>query len=158
MVYLTRKKKGQKYYLYLEESTWVNGRSKRLWQKYLGPEDRLRDLSVKNLFSKHLGDLKITTLEFGLSAALWQIAEKIGLSSIIDANTGKKRDQGLSVGEYITIAAINRCCKPVSKSKLGKWFEKDWLSTQYEINPKKKICQDMTFLYSHHDNGIFLVN
>ncbi len=136
MVYITRRKKKGKIYLYLEESARINGKPRRVWQKYLGPEERLKDLNLSGLFTKHEDSLKISTLGFGLSSALWQIAEFIELTSIIDKHTNKKREQGLSVGEYITIAAINRCCSPSTKSKLGLWFEKDWLSTQYDIKPK----------------------
>ena len=135
MVYISRRKKNGKYYLYLEESARIDGKPRRVWQKYLGPEDRLKDLTLSGLFSKHSTQIKIKTFDFGISSALWQIAEKIGLAAIIDKNTTKKREQGLTVGEYITLAAINRCCNPCSKSKLGNWFEKDWLSTRYDIKP-----------------------
>jgi transposase len=136
MVYLTRKKKKGKYYLYLEEKAWINGRTRRVWQKYLGPEDRLEDIKFTSLLTKHSTNVELQTIEFGASAALWQIAEEIDLVGIVDANTGKKRKQNLSLGEYITIAAINRCVAPCSKSKLKRWFEKDWLSTRYGVDPK----------------------
>jgi transposase len=136
MVYLTRKKKNGKYYLYLEKSAWINGRSSRVWQKYLGPEDRLQTLDFNGLLTKHVDIIDVQTIEFGISAALWQMAGEINLAGIIDANTGKERDQNLSLGEYITIAAINRCVAPCSKSKLKRWYEKDWLSTRYDIDPK----------------------
>jgi len=136
MAYLTRKKKKGKYYLYLEESAWIDGKSKRLWQKYLGPEDRLSDLNFRGLLTNTKENVSFQSFEFGISAALFQIAKKIQLSQIIDNQTSKKRDQGLTLGEYITIAAINRCTAPCSKSNLAKWFKKDWLSSQFDINPE----------------------
>lgn len=136
MVYLTRKKKKGKYYLYLEESMWIHGKSQRAWQKYLGPEDKLKNLKLTGLFTKYEKQIEVQVIEFGISAALWQMAEEINLKGIIDAHAGKTRDQNLSLGEYITIAAINRCVAPCSKSKLQRWFEKDWLSTRYAIDPK----------------------
>ncbi len=136
MVYLTRKKKSGKYYLYLEQSAWINGRSRRLWQKYLGSEDRLKDLDFNSFLTKHLDKIEVQTIEFGGSAALWQIAEEINLAGIIDDQTGKERKQNLSLGEYITIAAINRCIAPCSKSKLKRWYDKDWLSTRYNVDSK----------------------
>lgn len=39
------------------------------------------------------------------------------------------------MGEYITIAAINRCVAPCSKTQLKRWYEKDWLSTRYDVDP-----------------------
>ena len=136
MVYLTRKKKKGNYYLYLEEKAWINGRTRRVWQKYLGPEDKLKDIKFNSLLTRHANEVEVHTIEFGISAALWQMVEEINLAGIIDAHTGKKREQNLSLGEYITIAAINRCVAPCSKSKLKRWYEKDWLSTRYDIDPK----------------------
>ena len=141
MVYLTRRKKKGKVYLYLEQSARINGKPRRVWQKYLGPEDRLQELTFTGLFTKHHTNVIVSTLEFGASAALWKIANEIGLDIIIDRHTSKNRAQGLSVGEYLTIAAINRCVKPSSKSKLGDWFEQDWISTKYEITPEKLTSQ-----------------
>lgn len=136
MVYLTRKKKNGRYYLYLEKSARINGRSRRVWQKYLGPEDRIQDLDFNGLLTRHVDAIDVHTIEFGSSAALWQVAEEINLAGLIDTKTGKKRKQNLTLGEYITIAAINRCVAPCSKSKLKRWYEKDWLSTRYDIDPK----------------------
>jgi transposase len=135
MVYITRKKIKGNIYLYLEESTRIKGKRCRLWQKYLGPENSLKDLKISSLFTKNPEAIETNTLEFGISAALTQIAAKIGLANIIDRHVDKKRDQGLSVGEYITIAAINRCSGPCSKSKMSKWFVQDWVSSQYDIDP-----------------------
>ncbi len=136
MVYITRRKKKGKVYLYLEESARIEGKPRRVWQKYLGPEDRLKDLTLSGLFSKSPHQITINTFDFGISSALLQVAKKIGLSSIIDQFTNKKREQRLSVGEYIVIAAINRCCYPCSKSNLAKWFKNDWISTQFDVKPE----------------------
>jgi transposase len=136
MVYLTRKKKKGKYYLYLEQKAWIDGRTRRVWQKYLGPEDKLKDIKFNSLLTKHANKVEVQIIEFGISAALWQMANEINLAGIIDAHTGKERDQNLSLGEYVTIAAINRCVAPCSKSKLKRWYEKDWLFTRYDVDPK----------------------
>lgn len=66
-------------------------------------------------------------LSFGAEAAQLQIAEEIGIVSIIDKIV-PKREQGLSVGEYILIAAINRGCCPKSKRCMNEWFFKSMLS------------------------------
>jgi len=154
MVHITRKKKKGKYYLYLEESVWINGKSQRAWQKYLGPEDRLKDIKFTSLLTKHANKVEFQTIEFGISAALWQIAEEIDLAKVIDANTGKERKQNLTLGEYITIAAINRCVAPCSKSKLNRWYEKDWLSTRYDIDPKVLNAQTYWNHFQYLDKEI----
>ena len=52
MVYISRRKKKGKYYLYLEESARIDGKPRRVWQKYLGPEEKLKDLTLSGLFTK----------------------------------------------------------------------------------------------------------
>jgi len=132
MVCLSKKKKNGKYYYYLEERAWINGKSTRLWQKYIGPEDKLREMKITLSPQK----LEYKMMKFGTSAALLQIAKKIGLIEIIDEITGKKRQQNLSLGEYMLINVINRCIAPSSKTQLGKWFEQDYLSTVFEVEPE----------------------
>jgi len=141
MVYISRRKKKGKYYLYLEESARIDGKPRKVWQKYLGPEEKLKDLTLSRLFAKQPNQINITTFDFGISSALWQISEEISLTTTIDRNTNKNREQGLTVGEYITIAAINRCCKPCSKSALANWFKQDWLSTRFKIKPETLNAQ-----------------
>ena len=145
MVYITRKKKKGNIYIYIEESARINGKPCRLWQKYLGPEDSLKDLKISSLLTKHAEKIETKTIEFGISAALSQVAKEIGLAKLIDYNTGKLREQGLSVGEYIVIAAINRCAAPCSKSKISKWFERDWISSQFDISPNILNAGDSLF-------------
>jgi transposase len=136
-VYLTRKKKKGKYiHLYLEGRAWIDGRSRRTWQKYLGPEHLIKDMNLSGFLSKSSKQVETGTLEFGISAALWQIAKEIGLVDKINAVAGKSRNQNLTLGDYLSIAAINRCAAPCSKSMLPQWFAGDWLGTQYDIDPK----------------------
>ena len=75
MVRLDRRKKKGHVYLYLEERAWIDGKSKRLWQRYLGPEHKFKELSkiALNL------DIETETIEFGLIAALLLIAKNLGL-------------------------------------------------------------------------------
>lgn len=136
MVYLTRKKIKGHTYLYLVKDAWINGKSKHIWQKYIGSEEKIEAMALSNILSKEKKNhVEVENITFGISAALWQIAKEIGLTSIIDEVAGKSRRQGLTLGEYLTIAAINRCSAPCSKSKLGRWFAQDWLATQYKVDP-----------------------
>jgi transposase len=132
MVCLSKKKKNGKYYYYLEERAWINGKSTRLWQKYIGPEDKLKEMSISLSPKK----VEYKKMEFGGSAALLHVANKIGLIEVIDQVAGKKREQNLSLGEYMLINIINRCIAPTSKTQLGKWFEQDYLSTVFDIEPE----------------------
>lgn len=128
MVHLVKKKiKGQSY-LYLEECVWQNGKSKRLWQKYLGPEKQMQSVSSLSFEPS----FTIDNYDFGLPIALMQIVEKLDLIHIIDQAT-LKRKQGLSVGQYIVIAALNRCIKPISKRRLLNWFQSTYLQQFFPI-------------------------
>ena len=60
-------------------------------------------------------------------AALFDLAEQIGLVPLIDARL-PKRDQGLSVGQYLLLAAINRATHPTSKTRLADWYQRTVLT------------------------------
>lgn len=141
MVHLVKKVIKGNTYLYLEETAWINGKSTRVWQKYLGPEAKMREQTEFQLSP----EFTITTLDFGLPCALLQIVKKLGLIEIINDCTSK-RAQGLSVGHYIVLAALNRCVKPTSKSKIRRWFEKTALFKDFP--PIETYFDSMA--YSNH--------
>ncbi|HMF29793.1 MAG TPA: IS1634 family transposase [Candidatus Lokiarchaeia archaeon] len=149
LTYLTRKKKKGRNYLYLEGRAWFNGRSRRTWQKYLGPEDRVKDLDLSGILVKASAPVETEILEFGASAALWQVANEIDLVGIIDNVVGIARHQNLTLGQYLVIAAINRCVDPCSKSKLGLWFAQDWLSSQFSVDAKVLNAQTYWNHFQH---------
>src|SRR2546429_1127935 len=53
-------------------------------------------------------------LDWGLPQALWREADRAQVVEHVN-QLGPKRAQGLSTGDYLRLAAINRACKPVSK-------------------------------------------
>jgi len=61
--------------------------------------------------------------EFGALAALWSIAERLDLVGMID-RVGPKRAQGVSIGYYLVLAALNRVVAPRSKAQIGAWYDK----------------------------------
>lgn len=126
MVHLVKKIIKGKTYLYLQETARINGKSKRVWQKYLGSEDKIKEQTQFQLNP----EFTIQNLDFGLPVSLLKIAEKIDLVKIIDECV-TKRDQGVSVGKYVLFAALNRCVKPTSKSKIRRWFESTVLIQKY---------------------------
>jgi transposase len=68
---------------------------------------------------------KAAVREFGASTACLKIAQELDLVGIIDriVPKAKRSKPGPSVGEYILIAAINRCVAPRSKAKIGEWYD-----------------------------------
>ena len=65
----------------------------------------------------------VKVFQFGAIAALWQLAKKLNIVQIIDEQVGK-RAQGLSCGQYILLAALNRTVSPTSKACLHEWYQK----------------------------------
>jgi len=141
MVHLTRKKKHGIVYLYLEQTARVNGKSKRVWQKYLGREDTIIEsasLRVEDAYSTRVLDL-------GLPVTLLAVAKELKLVEIINDVT-RKRDQGLSVGHHFLLAALQRCVQPASKSKLEKWLENTYLP---DLLPRIDVNVDASAYWTH---------
>ena len=106
---------GRTYY-YLSQWGWKNGKCRRLSQKYLGkPEDIAQAVQGTGPTPEYA-----VVLDWGLPQALWQEADRAQLAQHVD-QLCPKRAQGLSTGEYIRLAAINRACQPVSKQAMWDW-------------------------------------
>jgi transposase len=111
----TRKINGHTYYYYSKWS-WVDGKCRRVWQKYLGKlEDWAPSIGTapRALYAEVFG--------FGLPAALWLELQRQQIVQAVD-ELCPKRAQGLSIGEYLAIAAVNRAADPVSKNAMWDWF------------------------------------
>src|SRR3989338_1196879 len=103
MSYLFRKKKsGKKFAWYLGENAWINGSSKRVWEKYVGTADAIKEMVENPSFPED-----VESLCFGLPAAMLGINQHLNFSHIVDKHCPKK-NQGLTVGEHILIDIINR--------------------------------------------------
>ncbi|MFC1834019.1 hypothetical protein ACFL2Q_04710 [Thermodesulfobacteriota bacterium] len=115
---LEAKKINGKTYYYYSKWRWIDGKCRRIWQKYLGkPADIARAMQGGGL-----SPLYAEIFQCGLPLALWMES----CHSKVVEETDKlcpKRGQGLSVGQYLAVAAINRAICP--KSKRGMW---EWLS------------------------------
>jgi len=114
---LTKKMiRGHPYY-YLRECQRVDGKPKIVWQQYLGsPAELVRRLAGP---TPH----KAVVREFGASAACVDVARQLDVAAIIDRHVPKRGVRGPSVGQYLLIAALNRCLAPRSKARIGAWYE-----------------------------------
>src|SRR6266704_3549572 len=109
---------GRTYY-YLSQWGWKNGKCRRLSQKYLG---KLEDLAQAVQGTGPAPEYAVV-LDWGLPQALWREADRAQVVEHVD-QLCPKRAQGLSTGDYIRLAAINRACKPVSKQSMWDWVSR----------------------------------
>lgn len=114
---IIKKKFGDRVYLYEAICKRVDGKPRIVHQKYLGkPED------VLGLPKEEPKAISARVYDFGAIAALLGIAEDLKFSEVINGVV-KKRKQGLSVGEYMLLAAINRVVAPRSKQQFWDWYQ-----------------------------------
>ena len=106
-------------YWQIVESRRVNGKPRPIVLMHLGTADGL----LKRLQKTDGNPIKAKVFQFGALAALWNIAAELDIVGIIDRHT-PKRDQGLSCGQYMLLAALNRCVAATSKSSLFDWYRK----------------------------------
>lgn len=122
MASLTKKVIGGRSYYYLRESGWVDGRPKIVRTTYLG-----RAEDIERRLAERPGEPKrVEVRSFGAVAAALKFCRELEVAEAIDRALGVSgsRRQGLSVGEMIMLAAINRACKPRSKRQLGDWHSR----------------------------------
>jgi transposase len=112
----TKKINGHTYYYYSQWG-WVNGKCRRKWQKYLGKLEDIRQACEGG----GPAPLYAEVFQWGLPTALWQEAVRAQIAAATD-QLCPKRDQGLSTGEYIALAAVNRAIRPASKRSFWNWF------------------------------------
>jgi len=120
MVSLIKKKIGKFTYWYARECAWVEGKPKIVWQKYLGKADAI----VEAMTGKPKAPTpKMAVLaEFGGVVACFAMSQRMRLREAVDQHV-PKRNQGLSVGTYMELAAINRVVAPTSKNTFAEWYQ-----------------------------------
>jgi len=132
-------------YWQIVESRRINGKPRPIVLMHLGTaEGLLRRLQ------QHSGKpVKAKVFQFGALAALWNIAEELNIIETIDQFVGK-RDQGLSCGQYMLLAALNRCVAASSKSSLYEWYRKTILHrlipTSKRLLTSQRFWDHMSYL------------
>jgi transposase len=118
MASLTKKIVNGRPYYYLRETARVGGRVKVVRQVYLG-----RAEDIEQRLAGAADPKSVVSRSFGAVAGALKLCRELEVAEAIDRAVGKAggRRQGLSVGEMIMLAAINRACKPRSKRQLGDW-------------------------------------
>ncbi|MCK5017437.1 MAG: IS1634 family transposase [Candidatus Peribacteraceae bacterium] len=118
MAYITKKRiKGLTYY-YAEECGRKNGKVKRVWQKYLGSIEKIIAAVERTDHQPAYAEI----FKLGCPAAYLNIIEEFDLIQTLD-DVLPKRNQRLSLGFYLILAAINRGIDAVSKRSIWRWFQ-----------------------------------
>src|ERR671924_1645683 len=107
MASLTKKVVNGRPYYYLRETARVGGRVKVVRQVYLG---RAEDLERR--LEEAAEPKAVISRSFGAVAAALKLCRELEVAEAIDRALGAGgRRSGLSVGEMLMLAAINRACK-----------------------------------------------
>lgn len=117
-----------KAYWYMGESKRINGKVKRIWQKYIGPVEKVAEELQHGPIPK-----EVDVLNLGVCGALMNINKDINFVNSVNKIV-KKREQGLTHGEHILLTIMNRIDNPQSKNKLGNWFDGTILKRIYPVN------------------------
>jgi transposase len=82
-------------------------------------------------------------------AALYDLAQQLQLIELID-QLAPKRKQGPSLGQYMLVAAINRCLAPTSKLQMPTWLHStplpQWLGSSAQQFSSRRFWDNMELL------------
>ncbi|HTZ56586.1 MAG TPA: IS1634 family transposase [Acidobacteriaceae bacterium] len=130
---LTPKIIGGHTYYYARYCQRVDGKPKIVRQVYLGKID---DLVAAAERSQHPPQpLETEVAAFGDAAALLDIAQRLDLVQLLDSILPPKRHQGISLGQYLLLAAINRAVSPTSKVHFADWYRQTVLTRLLPADP-----------------------
>lgn len=122
---LETKQINDRTYYYYSKWGWKNGKCRRLWQKYLGSLEHI----VKTMTQGGPSPRCAEVFQWGLPMAFWKECTRTKTVTEVDRLCPKRR-QGLSIGQYLAIAAINRAISPCSKRSIWEWFSQTALLRQ----------------------------
>jgi hypothetical protein len=146
---------GRTYY-YVRECRRVDGRPKIVRTIYLGSLENI--LAAVEKAKQPPAHQSVDVAAFGDVVALYDLAEQIGLVSLIDEHVPKRRRQGLTPGQYLLLAAINRAAHPTSKVKLAEWYRQTALPRLIPATARQLSSQafwnPMDFFEEHHIEAV----
>jgi transposase len=143
---LTPKIIGGHTYYYARYCQRVDGKPKIVRQVYLGRIDDL--VAAAEQANQPPQPLETDVAAFGDCAALFDIAQRLDLVQLLDSVLPAKRHQGLSVGQYLLLAAINRAVSPTSKLQFADWYRQTLLTRLLPADPSALSSQNF---WNHMD-------
>jgi len=135
---LTKKLIKGRPYWYARRCARVEGKPRIVQTRYLGTADDV--VAAREAARQRLAPREVTLAEFGASCALWDVADKLHLVATVDRHC-PKRDQGLSMGQYLALAALNRAVEPCSKAALADWHSRSVASRLIPAHPGQITSQ-----------------
>src|SRR5207249_1726218 len=130
---LTPKKIDGHTYYYALYCQRVDGKPKIVRTVYLG---RIEDLVATTEAGHQPPQPQQTVVAaFGDVAALWHIAGRLQVLPLLDSTLPAKPHQGLSCGQYMLLAAINRVVAPTSKLHFADWYRQTALTRLLPADP-----------------------
>jgi transposase len=143
---LTAKQIGGHTYYYARYCQRVDGKPKIVRQVYLGKIDDL--VAAAESSKQPPQPLETDVAAFADVAALLDIAQRLDLVPLLDSILPAKRHQGLSVGQYLLLAAINRALSPTSKLQFADWYRQTVLTRLLPADPAALSSQNF---WNHMD-------
>ncbi len=144
MASIIKKKSKYSTYYVVAESARVDGKPRIVKQWYLGTIEKI--IAMAEGIAKE-EPRQIDCVQEGAIAVLFSIAEELGVREIVN-QYGPKRKQGMSVGDYVLIAALNRAIAATSKSKIAHWVDTTALNRYMPIQKGKLDSQNF---WDHFD-------
>src|SRR5260370_30857941 len=143
---LTAKQIGGHTYYYACYAQAVERKPKTVRQVYLGKIDDC--VAAAEQSQQPLQPLETEVAAFADAAALLDIAQRLDLVQLLDSILPAKRHQGLSVGQYLLLAAINRALSPTSKLQFADWYRQTVLTRLLPADPATLSSQNF---WNHMD-------
>lgn len=141
---LIKKKTKYSTYYVIAESKRIDGKPRIVKQWYLGTIEKLIQMAEG---SGREQIRQIDCVDEGGVAALCKVAKDLGVREIINSVCGKRK-QGMTVGDYVLISALNRALAATSKSKIKEWVDSTALHLYMPIDSKKLDSQNF---WDHFD-------
>jgi transposase len=142
---LTAKQIDGHTYYYARYCQRVDGKPKIVRQVYLGKIEDLVASSEQIRLPPQ--PLETQVASCGDVAALWDIAQRLDLVPLLDS-LFPKRQQGLSCGQYLLLAALNRALAPTSKVHFADWYRHTILTRLLPADPALLSSQNF---WNHMD-------
>lgn len=139
MASLTKKVINGHPYYYLRESAWVDGRPKVVKTTYLG-----RAEDIEHRLAEGPGEPQaVQVRSFGAVSAAYKLCAELQVAESIDRALGPSAlsRAAVSVGQMITLAAINRACRPRSKRQLADWHKRTALARLLPVSSRALSSQ-----------------